>query len=489
MKQFIFILLLLPLVAANCSELIESIEKNEDIILAKDLNCKLNEWYPKYSKTLNGNGHTLEIEIVNEQNKPTGLFSKLTGKVENLILNIKINGISHIGSIAGIGENAEIKNVTINSEIEGHSIIGGILGVSNNTLITQARTDSKINGVREVGGAIGVQFSGVLKTSTITSEIQANDGIGSLVGVAFDSIEDTKYNSNINDLIGINRNAKITKNEYKLINNNRKKSFYKDSNIEFDYSFFVNNIANDQADCNLIIPELDINELMREKHRVTKQISTTGTFEYTINCNYNDHMEAVTSNFTVFEVIKNPKIISDQDYIKLINSFNPKEYSSLALSTLNTKLEYFGKVNVENLDLNLIEIEDNYVSIPDESIHESLRKSTNNQPIAKITFEKTNCNNFALRYVKDDSKYEINRRSGEIVAESIDLTNGQGVCNDQSICRNYECKDQKLSVEIMHFSKFILEDRPNTMQRLIENKMPLYLIIFAASLIFLLRRN
>lgn len=476
---------------ATCPELIQQIERNEDITLNQDLKCQMNEWYPEYSATLNGNGHKLEITIINKENKASGLFSKLTGEVKNLHLIANIEAISHIGTIAGIAENALITNNTIQSNIKGHSIIGGIVGLTNNSNIVNTNSQTEIKATREIGGAIGVQFSGTLKSSNIEANIQAEEAAGSLIGIAFGSIEDTQANSNLNNLIGINRNAKITTNEYILINNNKRESYYLNSQINFDYSFFLNNVGVANANCKLIIPELAINEVMEYKksYQVSKSFGTKGTYEYTISCDYNDHIEIVKSNITIFTVENNPKIIDEQSFLKLINSPNPKEYTDLALKTLNTRLEYLDKVNIENLDLNKIEIEDNYISIPDDVIHPSLRKSYNNKPIAKIIFEKANCNEFALRYIKDDSKFQINNRAGTIVAESIDATEGKGVCKDQSICRNFECKDQTLTVEVMHFSKYILEARPSVFSKILENKFILYVLIFGATIIFVLKRE
>ena len=152
-----------------------------------------------YSGKLNGANHI--IKNITVPNNHAGVFYKLTGTIENLIIenykqeisNAKYNGFivqttnSHVN-------NVHMRNANITQKTETGSYVGGLIGLANNNsnIENSSVINSKIiiaNYIEDVGiGGISGHNYGVIKNSfTNNLEIQVENalissGIGGIVG-------------------------------------------------------------------------------------------------------------------------------------------------------------------------------------------------------------------------------------------------------------------------------------------------------------------
>ena len=107
--------------------------------LDNDINLNNNNWLPiDFGGYLNGNGHTIYNLKVTRNIDNQGLFSTLSGRVENLRINgvnIQASQNSNIGALAGEARNATIKNceVLIDNTIIGRNNVGGLIGLFSGT--------------------------------------------------------------------------------------------------------------------------------------------------------------------------------------------------------------------------------------------------------------------------------------------------------------------------------------------------------------------
>lgn len=135
--------------------------------LANDIDLNNNNWLPFIFKgNLNGNGNTIYNLKISRPKDNQGLFSELSGTVEN----IKIDGVSinapqysNIGVIAGVATNAVINNceIVIDNVVLGNENVGGTVGIFNGPDVKlsnckiNGKSNGQIKGNRFIGGIVG----------------------------------------------------------------------------------------------------------------------------------------------------------------------------------------------------------------------------------------------------------------------------------------------------------------------------------------------
>lgn len=157
---------------------------NKYFKLANDIDLNNNNWLPFIFKgNLNGNGNTIFNLKISRSKDDQGLFSELTGTVEN----IKINGVSinapqysNIGVIAGVATNAVINNceIVIDNVIIGNENVGGVVGIFNGPDVKlsnckiNGQSDGQIKGNRCIGGIVGcLNESQIYNTKTDNNHV------------------------------------------------------------------------------------------------------------------------------------------------------------------------------------------------------------------------------------------------------------------------------------------------------------------------------
>lgn len=146
--------------------LMKNVSESAYFKMESDINLNNNNWLPFYfSGSLDGNGHTIYNLRVARDTDYQGLFSDLSGTVENLKINgvdIQAPGSSCIGGLAGVANYATIQNCEIyyNSALIGNEHVGGLVGKTNWDLnIKNCRVNSNesgcIKGNQYVGGIVG----------------------------------------------------------------------------------------------------------------------------------------------------------------------------------------------------------------------------------------------------------------------------------------------------------------------------------------------
>lgn len=134
--------------------------------LDNDINLNNNNWLPiAFGGYLNGNGHTIYNLKITRNVENQGLFSTLSGTVENLRINgvdIQASQNSNIGALAGEAYSATIKNceVFIDNTIIGKDNVGGLIGLFNGTFkVNNCKVNSTETGILKgesyIGGLVG----------------------------------------------------------------------------------------------------------------------------------------------------------------------------------------------------------------------------------------------------------------------------------------------------------------------------------------------
>ena len=164
---------------SNTDEFIQAVQFNvsgENIILLADISLAGINWTPvEFYGNLIGNGYKIKDLNLTSGEKRVGLFSYMTGSVENLILqNFVIvsnasSGCPAVGALCGYFEGVSVKNVTLESGsiTAGVSDCGGLLGylmkgdVTGCTNRASVTADSTSSGGC-TGGVVGYMPGGTL---------------------------------------------------------------------------------------------------------------------------------------------------------------------------------------------------------------------------------------------------------------------------------------------------------------------------------------
>ena len=202
--------------------------------LENDINLNDNNWLPfEFSGHLEGNGHTIYNLKVARNTDYQGLFSQLSGIVENLKINgvdIQAGSNSYVGGLAGFADNATIKNceVYFDKQMLGNNYVGGLVGyIEDGTFnINNCRINSNetgcIKGNEYIGGLVGClgkdyrASTGDVSDNHVNINIEGSTRIGGCFGGAYtvDIIQcsykgNIKGNSGIGGIVAVYSNSKI----------------------------------------------------------------------------------------------------------------------------------------------------------------------------------------------------------------------------------------------------------------------------------------
>lgn len=164
-----------------------------------DLDGKEFSVIDSFNGTFDGNYHKISNLKIESQNQYVGMFGRLYGTVQNLILeniNVKgdFNGTSYIGGLAGWSnpQLEAIQNVHIigNSNIEAstnttYSYLGGLIGSISGGTISECSTVGKVNTMASGGGFVGGLLgsaSAVLNNCNSNAEVINNSNVGVYLG-------------------------------------------------------------------------------------------------------------------------------------------------------------------------------------------------------------------------------------------------------------------------------------------------------------------
>ncbi len=193
-------------------------------VLGQDLDCTDQVVTPisTFSGTLDGGGHSIiDLEITSGGN--VALFDTLSGTVENLFINGKMNG-AKVGSIARHLLSGTISHVTSQVTINGTDDTGGLAADVDDSLIEDSAyigsiTTSGVYGGGLVGFGVGVTINdsySIGKLSYNTSSAQAYGGLagaffldGSAIHRSYSTMSITAISGspNVGGLIGQNQGA------------------------------------------------------------------------------------------------------------------------------------------------------------------------------------------------------------------------------------------------------------------------------------------
>lgn len=189
-------------------------------VLKNNIDLNNNNWKPfKFKGSLDGNGCTILNLKIERSEDYLGLFSELSGKVENFtVKGVQINAESanNVGTIAGYintgnyGTSDIVSNVKVvfteNSTILGKDNVGGISGSTRGSAmnygeeltvirdceVSSVNNKNSIKGNDNVGGIVGradVTTSGafaVIEHCIVSVPIKAGNNVGGIIGWAVD---------------------------------------------------------------------------------------------------------------------------------------------------------------------------------------------------------------------------------------------------------------------------------------------------------------
>ena len=176
--------------------------------LANNIDLNNHNWLPfRFSGILDGCGFIIHNLRVEREEDYLGLFSSVSGNIENLTINgVLIEGKSRIGALAGeLYCNGRITNCNVflnsSSKIEGNSSVGGLVGVLNvkdssgtssinRCKVVSNDNDIYISGYSSIGGIAGFSgYSMELSDCSVNCNIIGDYNIGGILG----AVENTYY--------------------------------------------------------------------------------------------------------------------------------------------------------------------------------------------------------------------------------------------------------------------------------------------------------
>lgn len=193
--------------------------------LGGNINLNNHNWLPfEFSGSLNGAGYILSNLKISRSDDNQGLFSVVTGKVENLTIrgvDIQAGSANNIGTIAGtLRMKGEISNCSVildaNSMIRGNDCVGGIIGFLGyeyndhdisvaNCRITSINSSKGILGSSRIGGIVGCMSSShkvVIEKCHVEANILGGKFVGGICGSGEPSSEGIQIsNSSFSGLI------------------------------------------------------------------------------------------------------------------------------------------------------------------------------------------------------------------------------------------------------------------------------------------------
>lgn len=171
---------------------LQKMTKDGNYILERDIDMKGVNWRPiEFKGVLEGNNHKIINLEIGYANSNCGLFSVLSGTVndliiENAIINNNNSTSENIGILAGkIESGAEIKNINVSGIIEALSSVnvGGVVGILSAdklTVTSHLISNVTIKAKDNVGGIIG--YLEEKSDDSISLDYYTNNGIINTTG-------------------------------------------------------------------------------------------------------------------------------------------------------------------------------------------------------------------------------------------------------------------------------------------------------------------
>ena len=178
----------------------------ENFLLTSDIDLSgVANWTPinDFKGLLVGNGHAIKNLTINASTSNVGLFSTLSGRVENLTLenvNVTVTGSNeNVGALAGTVTGL-ISNVTVSGSVTAteSTNVGGVAGKYDkaaNYTLSALTNSATISGKDYVGGIFGYQYGGNIVMSSLTNS-GAISASGNHAGGLAGHITSSRFNYN-----------------------------------------------------------------------------------------------------------------------------------------------------------------------------------------------------------------------------------------------------------------------------------------------------
>ncbi|MFC7251437.1 hypothetical protein ACFQJ5_16575 [Halomicroarcula sp. GCM10025324] len=147
---------------------------------------------PRFSGTLDGNGHTVRGLTVHRSDSAGGIVKTLNGgTIKRLHLrNVSVRGQDNVGGVASTSSGT-ITQVTVTGSIRGERGVGGIAGVvaepnANYRVgeISAVEVNATVVGEYSVGGLAGNSIGNVTN-SAVFGSVRGESSVGGLVGMNY----------------------------------------------------------------------------------------------------------------------------------------------------------------------------------------------------------------------------------------------------------------------------------------------------------------
>ena len=143
---------------------------------------------PRFSGTLDGNGHTIRgLTVHRSSDSAGGIVDSLDGgTIERLHLrNVSIRGNDGAGGVAA-SSSGTIREVTVTGTVRGDRGVGGVVGgvTSRVGVISRVETNATVFGEHSVGGLAGNSIGNVTN-SAVFGSVRGESDVGGLVGMNY----------------------------------------------------------------------------------------------------------------------------------------------------------------------------------------------------------------------------------------------------------------------------------------------------------------
>ncbi len=201
----------------NTFDYLAGTQENKNFEIIADINIEAKDWIPSVLKgcTLEGNNHTITINLKNANGDYVGLFKTIDNCfIQNM--NIVITGISanakYIGGFAGSTNSTDqqigcqINNINISFDCDINltsDYFGGLVAIAENTTINNCSVSSlnctSENNIGYIGGLVGLlNESSVLANSSVSGTIYGSYFVAGVVAENAGTITNIQAEVNVN---------------------------------------------------------------------------------------------------------------------------------------------------------------------------------------------------------------------------------------------------------------------------------------------------
>ncbi len=184
-----------------------------------NLDLSLESWIPRnFNGVILGNGYRIDNLTIAEINENTddqyyGLFGKLNGYVDDLIINsailsIETSGYSYVGILAGefYGLLNDVRATGILTVNSSGARVGGLVGYGHLATVTNSSFGGTVNSPDVAAGLIGEGYTLSFTNSDTSGTVSGHHYVGGFVGIASDTtiIKDSSNRATISgaDYVG-----------------------------------------------------------------------------------------------------------------------------------------------------------------------------------------------------------------------------------------------------------------------------------------------